>query len=292
MDTPSFFDGFSTGEHALCERLRAQLAPHAWAATILRRVDERGLTLENRPALLELLIAGELARLGIAAVDYEPDCPGVTGNVDFSFPLAGRNWRVEAVYVADTRAVVDATHEVPFGHGVSVGELSLSDLNEDRRVSEAGEMLKIQEKIAEKVFDRTRGIPIKFPVPNDNAVHVVAVDVRRYLLGHMDRRDAGQIAYGPRAAGPYVQYWGPQGAERPIRGLFEEQNPLAAAGALRERIHFLLLMPMRSFAEGALLRGAFICANPNLLGPEHAQEILRTWPGRCTADFLAPARNR
>jgi len=57
-------------------------------------------------------------------------------------------------------------------------------------------MLKAQERICEKVYDRKRKTPIKFPPPNES-IHLLMVDSRGYGGdGKGDEADWWQIAIG------------------------------------------------------------------------------------------------
>lgn len=284
--SPGFFDIFSQEEIDYCEALQRRLQPVQWGSRLLSRVREGGLTIENRPTFFELMIAGELVELGITEAVYEWTRNEVPGSVDFHFEYCGREWLLEAVHVSDSAVVLDATYEQEVSPGITIGELSLSSSNEDRRLSDAGEMLRIQEKILEKVYDRRRKRAIKFPPIRDHRVHVLVVDVRRFLLGHLDEYDAGQIGFGPRAAGAFAQYWSADGKERPVFGLFQEEHPSPGAKILQERVHFVLLSPVRRFTQGGLFLGAFLLANPSLLSESCIHELLGSWPGPCKVKLL------
>jgi hypothetical protein len=123
-------------------------------------------------------------------------------------------------------------------------------------------MIKAEEKIGEKAF--SKGKPTKFEKPAANVIHVIATDMRGYLgiAAHViDHYDYRQIAYG--AVGlpdPYVQFWG----NRPIKGLYQQDNPTKAAKYVRERVHILAFICEREYTETEMCSNVFCTPNPRL----------------------------
>lgn len=143
---------------------------------------------------------------------------------------------------------------------------------EGGKVSEEGEYLLVQQKIAEKVDE--------FPRPTVGTLHIILVDVRGFGgVGSLDEWDFRHIAYGASGLQDvYVRFW--QG--KPIVGLFEENNPTKKAKLLRERIHFIGLTNETTYKAGELRdpRAVLYLANPVLVPKDKSQAIWGSIPFR------------
>jgi hypothetical protein len=163
---------------------------------------------------------------------------------------------------------------------------------DDPTQSTEGEILKAQERIAAKVFDRKRG-PIKFP-ELDSSIHMVMVDARGFGGdGHGQEDDCRQISHGPQGLNPsWAGCWTDPntGVRSPIRGLFERECPLSAASILRNRVHVLGFLCERTFAAREIGDCALYLCNPWLVENEaKAHAIMRRWPLR---PAMTPERRR
>jgi hypothetical protein len=178
-------------EQELDEKALAALQHVAWAQPLLRKLEQQGgIGRANIPLLFELRFAHELHRRNRLA-EYE-FTTGVGGStVDFRIPNLA-DWLVELVSIRESNAALGATHD----SGVFFGLVLTSTGSSDSKETEAGEMLLVQQKIAEKVY---RNDPIKFPTPQAGSFHMIFVDMRGYLGGIpvVDHHDYRQIADGP-----------------------------------------------------------------------------------------------
>jgi len=139
-------------------------------------------------------------------------------------------------------------------------------------------MITAEQKIGEKVI--ANGSPTKFPSPADS-LNMVLADMRGYLDGISDAYDYFQMAFGaeafPTPDAWLIHYW----KGEPIKGLFEEENPLQAAPLVRERIHFLGFVHERDYLVGEIQQMALWYANPHLIRSQaEADRAFRGFPIR------------
>lgn len=127
------------------------------------------------------------------------------------------------------------------------------------RQTPASELIRVVDKIGEKVLDRKRGQPTKFPEPSWAFIHMVLVDMRGFEgTGDPDPDHLLQIAYG--AADPRVECkeFVP-GLGTPVQGLFELANERPAAMLARSRLHYLGFICEEDFSDDEIrLRTRFI----------------------------------
>jgi hypothetical protein len=225
--------------------------------------------------LFEVRFAAALARVGFSAA-YEHKAGVGDSSVDFKI-CSDPTWLAELVSLHETDAFKAATwnNDAFFGY-------MLSDNADDPRQSTAGEMIKAQERIGEKVFDRKRREPIKFPVPSDS-LHMLVVDARGYGGdGQGDRADWWQIAIGPDGLGSeLIQVWTnpTDQSTTPVRGLFEPQCPLSAARVIQERIHFIAFVCEQKYCADEIQNCSYYLANRSLFADENAaKDAFSSWP--------------
>jgi hypothetical protein len=141
---------------------------------------------------------------------------------------------------------------------------------EDSRESEEGERIKAQERIAEKVF--RAGRPTKFPSLSEHpSLRLVLIDARLIIGG--DDEDWREIAYGGAAVPALARHlWGGE----PIKGLFQDGNPIRGAALMRERIHFLGFVFERDSFEGTLSETGLVRTAHPLMGIRPATSLF-TW---------------
>jgi hypothetical protein len=122
---------------------------------LLRKLEQQGGILQaNIPLLFELRFAYELhRRKGLA--EYEFPTGVGSSTVDFRMPTVA-NWLVELVSIRESDAALGATHD----SGLFFGLVLTSTGATDSKETEAGEMLLVQQKIAEKAY---KNGPVKFP---------------------------------------------------------------------------------------------------------------------------------
>jgi hypothetical protein len=270
-----------------------------WAAPLLRRVAQaRDLPEpEHKPLMFEVRFAFELHRAGVVA-EYEYPT-GIGGSsVDFRIP-GSPEWLIEIVSIRTSRVVQQATRQIdsPYtGYGNDSSnpypikrhsfQMSTSDSNPRQRPE--GELIRVQEKIGEKVRVKD-GSPTKFPISN-GAMHLIVVDMRGYLDGGGHKNAYRQIAYGAQNAIVNREWVGefwqePSGKREPIKGLFEASNTRPAAQLIQERIHFLGFINERQYREGEIRNIdpniMHYFANPYLFSTEaKAEEAFASYPLR------------
>jgi|SRR5450631_407317 len=212
-----------------------------WAQRLLKRVRSLGITLAADDTLFELRYAHDLARARVAPV-YEH--PTGVGNSKVDFKLPGKvPWLVELVSIRESDAMKDATTEETFGRGIRTETLLLtstagiSDPTKKKQTQQE-ELLRVVHKIGEKVYNGKK--PIKFPVPDGSAFHMLLVDMRGFEgFGEPDRDHCRQIVGGPALVREPFNVERHADTWEPIRGVWDEANPTMAAELLRERIHVI-----------------------------------------------------
>jgi hypothetical protein len=254
------------------ERAISTLAEVPWAQGLLRKVDRSGGVVErNKPLLFEVRFAFDLHVAGSSA-EYEYAGGLGTSTLDFRIhsPV---EWLVELVSVQESKATIQASIDDGTFFGITLTALP----GMDSKVSEAGEMLLVQQKIGEKVYANKA---IKFPLPAKGRFHMIVVDMRGYLGGIpvVDQFDYRQIAGGAyRIPDAFVQLWG----DGPIKGLFEIGNPLRAARFVRDRVHFLAFVREWDYTEGEIHEIIRFFANPHLFKDvDDAKLTLSSFPVR------------
>lgn len=142
-------------------------------------------------------------------------------------------------------------------------------------------MITAEQKIGEKVF--SGGKPRKFP-PLDGSFRLILADIRGYLDQGGDIVDYRQMAYGapgvPRKCAWTIRYWqSTPGQLTPIKGLFEQGNPLKSAQYVQERIHFLAFVREHDFSDGEIKRVGYCLANWHLFPTQEKAEVAyETYP--------------
>jgi hypothetical protein len=234
-----------------------ELRSVAWARPLLARLARAGgVRSDNMPLMFEVRYAHEVHRCGGTA-EYEHNAGVGASTVEFK--LGGSpSWLVELVSVRKSAAMRRATR--------SSGIVAVLSPNprSDRSQSEPAETITAEQKIAEKVF--THGKLTKFPRPSCS-FHMIFVDMRGYLDRGGSLLDWRQMAYGPSGVlprGQAIQWW----EGRPIRGLFERDNPIEGAQYVRERIHVIGFVREENYRPGELQNTAYYCPNPSLFASD------------------------
>ncbi len=230
------------------------LASVGWAQPLLKKIADQGgcSTVKSRSFLFEARFAYELFRSGI-----EPKYEYATGvgdsQVDFAISVGNALWLIELVATDETKAVQAATYEEklldengkPMG---TIGKfLGLRSNAEDQRKTTAGEMLKLQEKLYEKV--ERNGHPHKFPEPKPDTRHAIIIDARAFGGGQGPCQDEiMQITYGPEQVKDqwFVQFF----KDEPVIGIFDQRNKRSGAVLLQERIHMIGYVVEEEFGPG------------------------------------------
>jgi hypothetical protein len=242
------------------------------------------------PLMFEVRFAQELYRAGVTA-QYEFAAGEGSSTVEFRLNTEP-TWLIELVSVRTSDAARRATHEIT----PLLSEQLLRATPDDPGRSEEGEIITAQQKIGEKAY--SRGRPTKFP-PLDGSVRLILTDIRGYLDEGGDHWDYYEMAYGWRGLPPTMRdylthFWQNRAGQfEPIKGLFEQDNPLMAAHYVQERIHFLGFVRERTFKEGEIQDWSLLLPNPQLLRSIEEQErTYWTYPLANQGKTMADSRSR
>lgn len=226
-----------------------QLSNLPWAADLVSNLRNSGgpRKRENRPFMFEARFAYELHLAGLTPI-YEYDA-GVGGSsIDFFIP-GDCPWLIELVCIEETILLEVATHTEELETGGEARFLMLDGSAKDQRLTEAGEMIKFQEKLYEKVW--RHGKPHKFPIPDSNSRHLILVDSRGFSGGSGPIEDhIRQIMYGPRQVREQelVQFF----RNKPVHGIFDPENKYDPAKVMMDRLHMIGFVNERRFEPGGM----------------------------------------
>lgn len=257
------------------ERAIAALSGVAWAAPLLTRLNNAGgIKPENMPLMFEVRFAHELHQAGITA-EYEYSAGVGDSRIEFRLHTTP-TWLIELVSVRTSDAAKRAIQKV----GVIYEQHFLYTPSDPGR-STGGEMITAEQKIGEKVF--ANKTPTKFP-PLDGSFRMILTDIRGYLDEGGDAYDYRQMAYGahgiPKKLEWMIHYWERYpGQIAPIKGLFEEDNPLGAAKYVQEWIHFLGFVRERKFFQDEIKQVGYYLPNWHLFSvQEEAARAFESYP--------------
>jgi hypothetical protein len=208
-------------------------------------------------------------------VQYEYPAGVGSSSVDLRVVSNGHYWLIEIVKIGESAAAAAATrHDDPYIARV-LKTPSAGATEAESKQSPEGELLLVEQKIAEKVM--RGGKPIKFPKPASE-FHMIIIDTRAFLNGG-DSDDYAQIAYGPagiRHQANILNWPNPKtGKWEPIKGFSQPDNPLRGAHLIQERIHFLGFVAEKTYKDEEIPRVTVAFANPHLLPNE--QEARTAW---------------
>ena len=268
-------DRLTLKEAQRTERAIAALSTSPWTHPLLARLEVAGgIKSDNMPLMFEVRFAQELQLAGVTA-EYEYRAGVGDSTVEFRLDTTP-TWLIELVSVRTSDAARRATRKIGM-----IYEQLLRPAPEDPGRSEEGEMITTEQKIGEKVF--SDGRPTKFP-SLDGSFRLILTDIRGYLEQGGDIVDYRQMAYGaagvPRRCAWAIRYWESKpGQLTPIKGLFEQGNPLRAARYVQERIHFLGFVREHDFSDGEIKRVSNYLANWHLFTTlEKAEAAYGTYP--------------
>lgn len=244
-----------------------------WAAPLLRMIERNGGVCEaNKHLLFEARVASEILHSGITP-DYE--FSAAVGDTTVDFRIQGSpDWLVELVMIDQSEASARATETINIdGHEVT--QMLLSGTAEDQRSSPAGEVIKLQEKIAEKVFNNLGKKFVKFPKPTSSTKHIILVNDSEFAGGFGSLiEDRTQAVYG---IGPLQEqnllFVTSQFSGADVLGLFDPENKRPSAKAVQERIHAVAFVRESEFVAGEIIRKAQVFINPLLVDEEQLTTI-------------------
>lgn len=255
-----------------CQKLLGKLENTLWIQPLINKIKKERISEKTMPLLFELRFAGELNFLDIEA-EYEYKTGVNDSSIDFKITKDNFNWLFELVSIGVSDAVKDATTFIE----PNIFEMVLCSKSNDKRKSEAGELIIVQQKIGEKVFHK--GKPTKFPDICDNTFHIILVDIRGFLGkgGGGNKYDYKIITHGCRGMDPiYFRFW----EDEPIKGIFEKDYPGRSAKTIQERIHFIGFVNETEFGPGEMLKQTIYFPNPNLFDNDSARSAFEKIPFR------------
>ena len=245
----------SSAECDYSEKILKEMAGAAWISPLIRAIDEQGGigNLQNRPLLFEARVCYELFRKNVVP-QYEHSAGVGNSTIDLLIP-GPNNWLIEIVAMDESAALEQATskQELFDADGTSTGSiarfLELTGDAKDQRLTEAGEMIQLQQKLYEKIWKN--GQPHKFPEIKPSFLQAIWIDARGFGGGHgPDADQRMQIVYGPNQVKnqQFVQFF----AGKEVAGIFDEMNLRAAAKLMRERIHMIGFCCEKDFMPGGI----------------------------------------
>jgi hypothetical protein len=259
------------------DRALAILRSEAWAKRLVDAVEEAG-GIRKAPAglLFELRFAYE-ARLQCpgAAITYEFDARVGGTTVDFLLPWRGMSWLIELVSLNESKAIrgMRKASRAEMSPGVWVESVALSSEAEDAHETPAAELVRVGEKLEEKVWDRELGSPRKFPKPAVGWAHVLVVNMAGFEgMGYPDGAHCGEVVFGSKTIA--AEWRSDPGAG--IIGLFDPENRRPGAVALQDRIDVIGCVAEDPGAEGddnEIRKTIFLLGNPRLNGVYVAREF-------------------
>lgn len=248
-------DLFSYDEYMHCKRIIKDMAAVPWIQPLLRKIrdlDYPKNSKELKSALFELEIAYEFFKLNIDLEHEYNTGIGLT-DVDFRFNSGDINCLIEAVSIKISDEFKEATAIKEITPGLIEYETMLGG---DEKASLGHEMIKVQGKILEKACNK-KGDPIKFPIPQQTDLHIVAVDVRSFDGNNWDYL---QIAYGPKTIPDYCRL---TYCQKFVMGIFEKVNDDIQARVFRERIHIIVFCNFHVFDSPLFSeQNCYFCWNP------------------------------
>ena len=275
-----FTEFISTREVERARIDKVQLASKPWARSLLDAVGDLVAIPIPKDLLFELRFASVLDCNCAQDIEYEFRTGIGKSSIDFKFRYLETYWLVELVSIHESDAVRKTTISHEAVPGIAIVSQNFGDDPTNDRANETAELIRVQEKIGEKVFEY--GKATKFPEPT-NAIHMILVDCRGALgIGLVDC-DYSQIAWGPYGFSaneiPLLNMTkAADGLYYPIAGLFERRNPGKYCSYLQSRIHMLGFVTEESYQRDELslvFRGYW---NPALLGASFPKEIFESFP--------------
>lgn len=259
------------------ERALETLRSETWAQKLVEAVDRLGGPRKAPPGLLfEARFAYE-ARLECpsSAIQYEFDA-GVGGStVDFLVSNDQTRWLIELVSLDESQTITtmrESSRRV-FPSGIMTDTI---DLRSDAGVPHEtpfAELIRVGEKIEEKVWDRSSGRPRKFPPPTAGWGHVLVVNMSGFEgTGDPDGAHCRELVFGSKTIAPAYR----SDNDKLIVGLFDPANPRPGAARLQQVIDVIAFVTERADADDdeEIRRTIFLLGNPRTNG----QILARAFP--------------
>jgi hypothetical protein len=252
------------------DRAYTRLRTEQWSARLIQAIDAAGGVRKAPAGLLFELRFGYEAGLQCpdATIGYEFDAKIGGSTIDFFVPHGGFNWLIELVSLDDSKAIrqMRAASRTTVSPGIQEETIALSSDADSPHDTPAAELIRVGEKLQEKVWDRTLKKPRKFPKPQVGWVHVLIINMAGFEgMGFPDGAHCHEVVFGSKAV---AAEWRSD-PDAKIVGLFDPENSHPGAVALQERIDLVGFVAEDPGAEGdddEIRRTIYFLGNPNLNG--------------------------
>lgn len=267
-----------------------------WASSLLRKIDEGDGVRKAPPGLLfELRFAFELTiYCPKATPTYEFSAGVADSTVDFRIEWADKEWLIELVSLRESKTVrtMRSESKVEIEPGISCEGLFLDSIdpslpNPDFHRTQWGELIRVSEKIREKVWDG--GTARKFPPRTPERIQVILVDMFGFEgTGDPNPPHCLAVAWGsaqlPEAYGRGLCH--PKTGE-PVKGLFDPNNTERGAIEIRKRVDMIGFVAEHPGYEqdDEIGRNVYLIVNPAI--PD-GRELIQAFPVRSCDSLRNP----
>lgn len=285
----------SQREADYCKFLIDKLKDIPWINPLIKKIEQTGgISKNTKPLLFELRFAADLYNIGLLAeYEYEANTEKKS-SIDFKIQDSNFSYLIELVSIGTSDATKKATKYKDINlntykktHKIEIWSTHLTSNAQDKKQSEEGEIILVQQKILEKVH--------KFPSVLNNSFNLILIDIRGYLpsKGEDMEDDYREVAYGAFGLTTGNSWKGhfwinDKGKKVAIKGLFEKDNPLREAKKLQEKIHFLGFINEKTcgiksvddevYGQGKFLKKIEWFPSPILLNNNKYKEIIKKIP--------------
>jgi hypothetical protein len=272
-------DGLDLKEINYCKKLVTKFKNEKSRTSLINKINKNGISKKSEEFLFELRFFRDLVKLGIKP-DYEHKTGAGNSSVDFRIIYNGIEFFIELVTINQSTAVKNAHRKYKDKNEVEYVNFCLMSPNKNlykkdciykkiEKQSEEGEIILVQQKIGEKIFNGSK--IVKFPEVITNRFNIIIVNMRGYLDDGFKNLDYDylEITYGKSGLNKFnipAHCWeNGNGKKEPIKGIFEKENPLKAAQYIQKRIHAIGFINENEFGPMKLLSNVFYCCNPYIL---------------------------
>ena len=203
---------------------------------------------DDRSVWFEMVFAYWLEDAGITS-GYEQRVNAENDKtVDFVATVHGLNYEMELVRIEHSDELMKNLETQKAAEDfLPIYGLLLSSDHENEYFQTAAQLIRLQEKILEKVD--------KFGEPSDNTLALIVVDCSNIHLGMLDDDDVRMTAYGKPRQREFQEYF--RGLR--VKGLFEEDFKPRQADSLRRKISAVVFVT--ELKPGAL-EESLVAVNP------------------------------
>jgi hypothetical protein len=259
------------------DRALQSLREEIWARRLVGAVDQAGGPRRAPPGLLFEVRFGYEALLACpeAAIQYEVDA-GVGGTtIDFLIPHGNTRWLMELVGLEESRTITSMRESTrrTLPSGIVTDSIYLSSDSHEPHETPFAELVRVGEKLEEKVWDRVTGQARKFPPPGVGWGHVLVVNMSGFEgTGDPDGAHCRELVFGSKTVEPEYR----SDNDKMIVGLFDPSNTRPGAQRLQEVIDVIAFVVERADVDDdeEIRRTIYLLGNPRTNG----QVLARAFP--------------